>query len=163
MEYEKLSFTSNFIFCKVMQNNPELCKQLVELITGRKINHIVNVTAEKAIEITADGKGVRLDVYFEDESTVMYDIEMQVETNINLPRRTRFYQCMMDSHALDKNDDYVMLKDSYVIFICPFNIFPEHGYHLYTFQPRAKENPDILLQDGTSRIFVCAKGSRDDI
>jgi predicted transposase/invertase (TIGR01784 family) len=102
-------------------------------------------------------------VYFEDESTTMYDVEMQVESNPNLPRRSRFYQSMMDSNALEKNESYLKLMASYVIFICPFNIFPDAGYHVYTFQQRAKENTDIILEDGTARIFVCAEGSQDDI
>ncbi len=163
LEYEKLTFTNNFIFCKVMQNNPDLCKELVELITGRRIQQIVNLNSEQVIEVTPDGRGVRLDVYFEDESTTMYDIEMQVRSNENLPKRSRFYQSMMDSKALEKNDNYLTLMDSYVIFICPFNILPEYGYHVYSFQPRAKENTDIVLDDGTSRIFVCAEGSMDDV
>ena len=161
--YEELTITNNFIFCKVMQSNPNLCKQLVELITGRKICHMVGLNGEQTIEITPDGKGIRLDVYFEDDNSVMYDIEMQVESNKNLARRSRFYQNMMDSQALDKNADYLQLMDSYVIFICPFNIIPEAGYHLYHFRPRADEDASIVLEDGTSRIFVCAKGTKDDV
>ena len=83
--------------------------------------------------------------------------------NKNLARRSRFYQNMMDSQALDKNADYLQLMDSYVIFICPFNIIPEAGYHLYHFRPRADEDASIVLEDGTSRIFVCAKGTKDDV
>lgn len=146
-----------------MQNNPDLCQGLVELIVGRKIRNMVNLNSEQTIEVTPDGRGVRLDVYFEDESSTMYDIEMQVESNSNLPRRSRFYQSMMDSNSLEKSGSYIRLMDSYVIFICPFNILPDKGYHIYTFQPRAMENPDIVLDDGTARIFVCAKGYQDDI
>lgn len=36
-KYEKLTFTDDFMFCKVMQNNPDLCKHLIELIIGKKI------------------------------------------------------------------------------------------------------------------------------
>ena len=161
--YEELTITNNFIFCKVMQSNPNLCKQLVELITGRKISHMVGLNGEQTIEITPDGKGIRLDVYFEDDSSVMYDVEMQVESNKNLARRSRFYQNMMDSQALDKNSNYLQLMDSYVIFICPFNILPDTGYHLYHFRPRADEDTSIVLDDGTSRIFVCATGTKDDV
>lgn len=30
-KYEELTFTDDFMFCKVMQNNPDLCKHLIEL------------------------------------------------------------------------------------------------------------------------------------
>ena len=161
--YEKLTIANNFIFCKVMQSNPDLCKQLVELITDRKIRHMVGLNGEKTIEVTPDGKGIRLDVYFEDDGSTMYDVEMQVESNRNLARRSRFYQNTIDSQALEKSSDYIKLLDSYVIFICPFNILPKYGYHLYHFRPRADEDPSIILEDGTSRIFVCANGKKDDV
>ena len=161
--YEELTITNNFIFCKVMQSNPDLCKQLVELITDRKIRHMVGLNGEKTIEVTPDGKGIRLDVYFEDDGSTMYDVEMQVESNRNLARRSRFYQNTIDSQALEKSSDYIKLLDSYVIFICPFNILPKYGYHLYHFRPRADEDSSIILEDGTSRIFVCANGKKDDV
>ena len=34
---------------------------------------------------------------------------------------------------------------------------------MYHFKPRADEDASIILDDGTSRIFVCAKGNRDDV
>jgi hypothetical protein len=110
--YEELTITNNFIFCKVMQSNPNLCKQLVELIINRKISHMVGLNSEQTIEITPDGKGIRLDVYFEDDGSTMYDIEMQVESNKNLARRSRFYQNIMDSQALEMKDflDYLSGK-----------------------------------------------------
>lgn len=39
-KYEELTFTDDFMFCKVMQNNPDLCKHLIELIIGKKITLI---------------------------------------------------------------------------------------------------------------------------
>ena len=35
--YEELTFTDDFMFCKVLQNNPDICKELAELILGKKI------------------------------------------------------------------------------------------------------------------------------
>ncbi|SDB33688.1 MULTISPECIES: Rpn family recombination-promoting nuclease/putative transposase [unclassified Butyrivibrio] len=162
-EYEHLTITNNFIFCKIMQYYPDLCKELVELILNRKIGSIVKNDSEHTIETSPDGKGVRLDVYFEDDLSCMYDIEMQVIDNKDLPRRSRFYQSIIDNRDLEKGYDYTQLRDSYVIFICPFNIFDEYGYHIYTFQARAKENTNIILEDGTSKVFVCAKGCSDDV
>jgi len=39
-EYDELRFTDNFLFCKVLENNKELCKELLELILGKKIQKI---------------------------------------------------------------------------------------------------------------------------
>ena len=35
--YEDLDFTDDFLFCKILQNNPLLCKELTELILGNRI------------------------------------------------------------------------------------------------------------------------------
>ena len=64
--YEELTFADDFMFCKILQNNPDVCKELTELILGRKIGSFVELETQKAVKITADGHGVRFDVYFEE-------------------------------------------------------------------------------------------------
>ena len=68
-EYEELNFTDDFMFCKVMMNNPDLCHELLELIIGHRIGKFTCLDKQAPIEITADGKGVRFDVYREDDET----------------------------------------------------------------------------------------------
>ncbi len=29
--YKELSFTNNFMFCKIMMHNPELCRELIPI------------------------------------------------------------------------------------------------------------------------------------
>lgn len=79
-KYEDLTFTDDFMFCKILYTNPELCKQLLELILGRKIKEIRYLPTQNTIDITSDGKGIRLDVYLEGDSKV-YDIEMRQREN----------------------------------------------------------------------------------
>ena len=68
-EYEELNFTDDFMFFKVMTNNPDLCHELLELIIGHRIGKFTRLDKQAPIEITADGKGVRFDVYREDDET----------------------------------------------------------------------------------------------
>jgi len=75
--YEELGLSDDFLFCKIMQSNPDLCKELAELVLSRKIGKIISIDKQKPIEITRDGKGVRFDVYMEDDASTVYDIEMQ--------------------------------------------------------------------------------------
>ena len=35
--YEELSFTDDFMFCKILELHPELCRELLELILGRSV------------------------------------------------------------------------------------------------------------------------------
>ena len=56
--YEELDFIDDFMFCKILQNNLDLCKELTELIIGKEIGEIITSESQKSIEITADGRGV---------------------------------------------------------------------------------------------------------
>ena len=161
-KYEELTFTDDFMFCKILTNNPELCHELLELILGRKVGAFTRLDKQKQIEITADGKGVRFDVYSEDDSENVYDCEMQTSSDRNLPKRTRYYQGMIDLNLIERGTDYEKLKKSYVIFICPFDYF-KHGLHKYTFQNRCNELPELILGDESTKIFLCASGQADDV
>ncbi len=159
--YEQLLLTDDFLFAKVMSNK-ELCKELLEIILNVKITDIVYLEKQKAIDISADGKSVRLDVYVADESHTIYDVEMQVKNRHNLPKRSRFYQSMIDMEWLEKGEDYNELKQSYIIFICTFDPFGM-GRHIYTFKNCCEEQKDLALQDGTTKIFLNANGTMDDV
>ena len=136
-KYEDLTFTDDFMFCKILYTNPELCKQLLELILRKKIKDIRYQATQNAIDITSDGKGIRLDVYFEGDNKV-YDIEMQTTGNSNLPKRTRYYQGMIDLNLIERGADYEELKESYVIFICTYDLFGKNAC-VYTFENRCRE------------------------
>ena len=114
-KYDDLTFTDDFMFCKVMTTNPELCHELLELILGKKVGAFTRLDQQKPIEMTADGKGIRFDVYSEDDSGIVYDCEMQTSKKDNLPKRTRYYQGMIDLNLLERGADYKELKKSYVI------------------------------------------------
>ena len=106
--YEELEFTDDFLFCKIMENNVDLCKELTELILNRKIGKIIPKGPQKAIEITSDGKGVRFDVYMEDDTSTIYDIEMQQTNADNLPKRMRYYQGMIDLDLMERGQGTVI-------------------------------------------------------
>ncbi|MCR5469205.1 MAG: Rpn family recombination-promoting nuclease/putative transposase [Lachnospiraceae bacterium] len=159
--YEELDFTDDFLFCKILTENEKLCIEIAELITGRRISSLVNKANQKSVKATPDGKGVRFDVYFEDDKSVIYDLEMQNSLKPNLPRRTRFYQGMIDRDNLLVGENYEQIKESYVIFICLDDFF-EKGRHIYIFENVCLEDTSIHLNDGAHKIFICAKGYMDD-
>lgn len=153
MEYSKLTFTNNFVFCKVLENNLNLCRQLLELLLSIKIAKVELADKEKLLDITPDGKSVRLDIYVEDSTGAVYNIEMQVAARRNLPKRSRYYQGMIDLNSIEKGARYNSLKNSYVIFICMFDPF-DKNLPIYTFSNRCKEMPDLELGDETTKVFV---------
>lgn len=54
--YSELAFTDDFMFCKVLISNPNLCKELLELILGIEIRKIEISESQKAIEMIYDGR-----------------------------------------------------------------------------------------------------------
>ena len=160
--WEKLSISNDFLFGKVMQN-PELCKELLQrILPDLEIDHIEYPELQKSIKPDIDAHSIRLDVYVKDEKEVVYDIEMQVSDTKELPKRSRYYQGMMDLQLIDKRQYYDELNQSYVIFICPFDVFGK-GRHIYTFENICKEENRISMGDGTVKIFLNAKGTLDDV
>ena len=128
-KYEELTFCDDFMFCKVLENNLDLCKELLELLLEIPIKKVMNASRQKSIDITADAKSVRLDVYLEDTEQSVYDVEMQTSISTELPKRSRYYQGMLDLNQIDKGAKYSELKRCYIVFICkedPFDQgFPE--------------------------------------
>ncbi len=160
--WEDLSISNDFLFGKVMQN-PELCKELLQrILPGLKIDRIEYPELQKSINVDMDARSVRLDVYVKDEKEVVYDIEMQVSNTKELPKRSRYYQSMLDLQLIDKGQLYDELKRSYVIFICPFDLYGK-GRHIYTFENICKEDNSISMGDEAVKIFLNAKGTLDDV
>lgn len=159
--FEKLGLSNDYIFSKAMQN-PKLCKKLLEVILGIKIKKIEYPEAQKTIDEKIDAKSIRLDVYVDDGKKTVYNIEMQTTNKGNLPKRSRYYQSMIDLHLIEKGEEYSKLKKSYVIFICMTDIFKK-GRHLYTFENKCVQDPELSLGDETIKVFLNPEGTIDDI
>lgn len=162
-EWERLSIQDNFIFQRVMQN-VKLCKWLLERILRIQIREIRYPDTEKTIDVRLDSKAVRLDVYVADEAGTVYNIEMQTTKGRDgeLPKRARYYQAMIDMDLLGKGVYYDDLRQTYIIFICTFDLFGLDE-RIYTFCSRCMEQGDLELGDGTTKIFLNAKGMRGSV
>ena len=138
--YEELNFTDDFMFCKILQNDPDLCRELTELILSRKIGRIVSI----------------------DRSTV-YDIEMQTTVAEDLPKRMRYYQGMIDLNMIERGAKYEELKNSFIIFICLNNPYPESGLHKYSIRSVCEEDSAIDYDDGIFKVILSAQGDKGDV
>ncbi|MEE3481685.1 MAG: Rpn family recombination-promoting nuclease/putative transposase [Lachnospiraceae bacterium] len=154
--YDELTFTDDFMFCEVLRNHPELCQELAELMTDRKILEIHLPEAQRQEKFLYEGKGVRFDVTFEDEAHTEYDIEMQTVLKAGLSRRSRYYSSMIDMYHLKRGTEYSKLPDSYIVFICLEDPFKK-DIARYTFRETCEELPDYRLEDGRTTIFINSK------
>ena len=147
--YENISFTNNFAFCKVLQNE-EICREVIETLLHIKVGKLKYKSLEKELKLEIDKRAVRLDVYVADSDRV-FDLEMQTTDNKNLDCRMRYYQSMIDAELLDKGADFTELKESNIIFFCTFDPFKK-GLPQYTFYNTCKESPELKLDDKCRKI-----------
>ena len=155
--FEELTYTDNFLFGEVMQDE-FTSKNVLEIILDIKIRKVVVLEKEKHIDNIPDRKSIRLDIYLEDDEHTIYNIEMQVDDKHDIPKRSRYYQGLMDTKSLPTGAiSYNSLNKSFVIFICLFDPF---GYDrcFYSFEERCVEDPSLSLGDETRKIFLNATG-----
>ena len=162
-EWEELTIQDNFLFQKVMQNQ-RICKRLIEKLLGIKVKSITYPEAEKTLTAGFASKDIRLDLYVETDAGTVLDIEMQTTAKKSdwLPKRTRYYQSMIDINIVLRGDDYTELKTAFVIFICTFDPFGE-GRRVYTFRNRCVERDGLELGDGATKIFLNTKGTVGEV
>ena len=152
-KWEKATIANNFIFYKVMRHNPDVCKELLEILLEMEIDHI-EMRGEETVEIDFGSKGIRLDVYAKNSSQA-FNLEMQAADSLELPERARYYQGSIDVDCLKSGEKYKSLKDSYVIFICIQDIF-EKGLACYSFENLCREDTNIHLNDRAFKYFFIA-------
>ena len=156
---QDLTIKDNFLFGAVMCVE-ENCKGFLEMVLGFSISSVV-VSKEKSMIYHPEYKGVRLDIYAEDENHTHYNVEMQVKKKTTLGKRSRYYHGQMVMEALASGEDYETLPDTFVIFVCDFDPFGEHLY-CYTFGNECRENKNAKLDDGSYTIFLSTKGENEE-
>ena len=169
----KFPFSNQTIFAMVM-NDEGRCKAFLERIfPDRKISEIklsqnsfveedkgVRAEAEKMILNTPFHKSVRLDVLFEGDQS-WYDIEFQSENADDIPKRSRYYHSMIDTHILQPGESYARLHPCYVIFLCRFDLFGK-GKAVYQFQHYDIKN-QLLLGDESYTIVLNSKAEAGSV
>ena len=82
---------------------------------------------------------------------------MQCSSSEHIPKRSRFYQYLMDLDIMEPGMYYSELNRSYVIFICTFDYYGKEQYK-YTFTNKCNEVENLEFEDETTKIVVNTKG-----
>ena len=155
-KWENATIANNFIFYKVMRNNPDVCQELLEILLEFKIERI-EMSQEEEINVDFGSKGIRMDVYAKDAGgQKVYNIELQAKDTKELPERARYYQGVMDVDLLKSGKDYKDLKTTFIVFICVDDIF-EKGLAKYTFENLCVEDPKIKMGDRAYKYFFISQ------
>ena len=167
-KFANLTIQSDFIFKKVMSRK-RICKHLLEELLQIVIADINYIEAEKTIDPNYTSHGIRLDIIVADDKNTHYNLEMQVKNNKNpntnthvLPKRSRYYQALLDFDLLQAGQPYDLLPPTFIIFICIFDFF-EKGNYVYTFKKRCLENLELELPDEATTMLLNTKGTHGNI
>jgi len=160
--WQELTITDDYMF-KLVMSFPHICKHLIAKVLGIAVREIRYLESEKNIKNSYGGKGVRLDVYVEDDENSRFILEMQVRSygGPELGRRSRFYQSSIDYDFLSEGEKYKTMGDAAVIFFCPFRLF-DGERRMYTFRNTCQEDKGIVLDDGVTKVFLSAAGRPTD-
>lgn len=158
MKTQKIRYPleNHVIFAKVMGNQP-VCQEFIQRlftdrnVTGVKDLEVTDITTEATIIPGVYSKSVRFDVLFGDDMA-LYNIEMQVAREEDLPRRGRYYSAALDIANLEKGKHYEKLRQSFIIFVCRFDYFGK-GEAIYTFERYDKKSQTSYL-DGSYIILL---------
>ena len=157
---QDLTLLDRFLFAEVMED-PKTFENILSIILGEDISIKGRPQSEHENRTSPLKRQVRLDVWAEDETDAVYNIEAQKENTKILPHRSRFYQALIDSKLLDPGEvDFSNMKDCYSIIIAPFDLFGR-GLYQYTFQMTCAETGQPL-EDGATRIFLNTHGKNSE-
>ncbi|MBQ8147887.1 MAG: Rpn family recombination-promoting nuclease/putative transposase [Lachnospiraceae bacterium] len=170
---EELNVLDNFLFQQLVSRGEEgedFCRRILEPILGKKIGRIKIAPQKPLAGFDTDLHGIRLDAYVEaaepgvdmELESEIYDIEPNktVERE-RLPKRTRFYQGLIDARLLDGGWDYRQLKRVVVIMILPYDPFGMNRM-VYTVKNQCIEDSNVEYDDGALKIFLNTKGTSGD-
>ena len=157
-----LNLLDRFLFSQAA-DDPDTMRDMLEIILGREVVLKLLPQTEKEQRTHPLNRYVRLDVWAMDEEERIYNTEVQREDTGNLPKRSRFYQALIDSHLLKPGEvGFQRLNPVYIILICPFDLFGYGWLYRYTFQMQCKEVPGLTLQDDAVRIFLNTRGQHTE-
>lgn len=160
-DLKDLNLLDRFLFAEAMED-PENMRDVLEIILGKEVvlQHLPQT--EKEQRTTPAYRFAKLDVWTKDMDDTIYDTEVQGKNTKNLPKRSRFYESMIDSKLLEPGEkDFNKMNDVYIILIAPFDLFGE-GKYMYTFQMTCQESSSVLLKDGATRIFLNTHGTNPE-
>ena len=158
---QELNLTDDFLF-DVATEELENCKTIIELTTGLRLKSLKWKSGQKVIHNLPGKRGIRLDFIAEAEDGRIFDVEMQNRNEGNIPKRTRFYQALIDSPLLKSGErGFDKMNPLYIIIICNYDLYGERKY-CYTFENQCREVPELRLGDEVTKLLLSTKGENEE-
>ena len=164
---KRFGITHPATFARVLADNPDTARKVLNLILGSEIDKLVCTNAEEVVGLWPgnDIKSVRFDVTFKgDRDQKHYVIELQNQIEEFLPQRMRLYQAMLTTEkCIKRGEEYDSLRASTIIWITNYDPFGK-GLGIYTFLTKCDEDSELTFKgkpffDGGLTRLVNLKGN----
>ena len=155
LEEYSMNLSDFALFLSVMKNK-RAYRCALSLILDEPDIQLREVKVEQVILNKTGKRAIRLDAWAISEDNRQFNMEMQNSSkDDDLPKRSRFYQGMLDTPILKsgKKTKYRKLPSTVIIFITQEDIFGK-DLAKYTFTEQCEEISGLLLEDGTKKIFL---------
>ena len=144
---KEMNLTDDFLF-DVATAELENCKTIIELSTGLRLKSLKWKEGQKVIHNIPGKRGIRMDFVAESEDGRVFDVEMQNRKEGNIPKRTRFYQALMDAPMLKSGEKgFDKLKPLFIIVICDYDPYGMKKYCYTLFLSTKGENGDEVSKE----------------
>ena len=110
-------FTDDVMFGLIMAKQA-IYKRFLETVLPKKVFEDIRAITQRQLKTDYISREGRLDLLCTTKSGEQFNIELQMTNEHNLPH----YHALLANHVLAVGEDYPNLKDSYVIFLCNFDV-----------------------------------------
>ncbi len=151
----QLNLSDFALFLSVMKVK-EAYEDVLSIILDEPDLQLKEIKVEQVVLNKSGKRAIRLDAWAQDVKSRQFDMEMQNDTDgDDVRKRARYYQSLLDTPVLKsgKATRYKHLPSTVIIFITQEDIFGRDRA-MYTFRERCEEEPELMLDDGTSKIFL---------
>ena len=163
---EELDMIDSFLFegtTESIEDAKLIAGVIIKRATGHTVENLIVETEKQLKGISLNTRGIRMDVLATEKdgekALRIYDIEPNKYEEKDIPRRSRFYQSLIDSKLLPANTKFKELPDSISIWILPYDPFGDDRM-LYTVKNMVAENNHLVYNDGVTKIFLYTKGTK---
>ncbi|MCD9023801.1 Rpn family recombination-promoting nuclease/putative transposase [Cohnella silvisoli] len=134
-----------------------LLNAILHPIDEKKIIDVTIIENKELVKEVIDGKSGRLDVRCETADQEQIDLEVQIEREHAMDKRTLFYLGKMYVSSIKEGHDYELLKKTVAINILDFSYLPLMQFHS-TFHLYEDTTRDFMLTDVLEVHFLeCPK------
>jgi len=163
---EELDMIDSFLFegtTESIEDAKLIAGVIIRRATGHTVENLIVETEKQLKGISVNKRGIRIDVLATEKDGEkilrIYDIEPNKYEEKDIPRRSRFYQSLIDSKLLPTDTKFKELPDSMSIWILPYDPFGDDRM-LYTVKNMVVENNHLVYNDGVTKIFLYTKGTK---